>query len=98
MQLETLYNTYYKELENIPSSAPVPERKESFMAMPVLTAEEDESAYDDEISDVDINESEASQDSGMVEFGTSLTVQGILEFLHRRNSYCCRRLSSKRWT
>ncbi|KAJ3339988.1 hypothetical protein HDU91_000906, partial [Kappamyces sp. JEL0680] len=45
--------------------------------VPPLTAEEDEDDIDDDISDYDESESDQpSEDSGMAEFGTSLTVQG----------------------
>jgi hypothetical protein len=83
-QLELLYNTYYEELENfanmqlrtsLQSSHPHSLPKTDSLPPLVDVGEEDEleGMYDD---DEDFYSD--SNDSGILEFGTSLTVKGFI--------------------
>jgi hypothetical protein len=86
-QLETLYNTYYEELENFAKIqmgsndfyALHPHRFKTPKKLPPLIDDSDDD-IDGMYDDIDEeSESESESDDGMIEFGTSLTVKGFVD-------------------
>ncbi|KAI8897523.1 salt tolerance down-regulator-domain-containing protein [Globomyces pollinis-pini] len=84
-QLELLYNTYYDELENFAKmqiSAPDVYTQHphshhyNHNQLPHLTDEDDEDELDEMYDDDDEDYVSDSEESGILEFGTSLTVKG----------------------